>query len=60
MGQLSISGICWKGHVPVVELGPCTTATIEEWMGAINNAKGQSLVVYMNGSMDQEGQMGGR
>ena len=36
-------------------LGPCATVTAEDWTEAINSAKGKSLLVYPDGSMDEGG-----
>ena len=58
-GQLSIGGDCWRGHVDVVDLGPCKTSTSEVWERAIKEAGERRLVVYTDGSRDSDGRVGG-
>ena len=59
VGELSLGGTCWRGDVNLVDLGPCRTATAMEWEKAIRGAAGGDLVVYTDGSRDQEGGVGG-
>ena len=58
-GQLSIGGDCWRGHVDVVDLGPCKTSTCEVWERAIKEAGERRLVVYTDSSRDSDGRVGG-
>ena len=58
-GRLSFGGDCWRGHVDVVDLGPCKSATSEVWELAINVAGERRLVVYTDGSRDGDGRVGG-
>ena len=58
-GQLSCGGECWRGHVDVVDLGPCKSFTSEVWERAIKEAGAGKLVVYTDGSRDSGGQVGG-
>ena len=58
-GQLSYGGVCWRGHVDVVDLGPCKSSTSEVWERAIKEAGAGRLVVYTDGSRDSGGQVGG-
>ena len=44
-GQLSFGGDCWRGHVDVVDLGPCKSSTSEVWERAIKEAGEGRLVV---------------
>ena len=43
--QLSFGGDCWRGHVDVVDLGPCKSSTSEVWERAIKEAGEGRLVV---------------
>ena len=58
-GRLSYGGDCWRGHVDVVDLGPCRSSTSEVWEQAIKEAGEGRLVVYTDGSRDGEGRVGG-
>ena len=58
-GQLACGGECWRGHVEVVDLGPCKSSTPEVWERAIKEAGGEKLVVYTDGSGDNDGRVGG-
>ena len=44
-GQLSFGGDCWRGHLDVVDLGPCKSSTSEVWERAIKEAGEGRLVV---------------
>ena len=58
-GQLSCWGECWRGLVEVVDLGPCKSSTPEVWERAIKEASEGRLVVYTDGSRDNDGRVGG-
>ena len=58
-GQLSYGGECWRGHVDVVDLEPCKSSTPEVWERAIMEAGERKLVVYTDGSRDDDGRVGG-
>ena len=58
-GQLSFGGDCWRGHVDVVDLGPCKSSTSEVWERAIKEASERRSVVYTDGSRDDDGRVGG-
>ena len=57
---LSFRRDCWRGHVDVVDLGPCKSSTSEVWEQAIKEAGERRLVVYTDGSRDGDGWVGGR
>ena len=59
MGMLSLVGHCWGGEVHVVDLGPCKTSTPIAWEEAISNTAGGKLVIYTDGSRDDDGRVGG-
>ena len=59
-GQLSFGGVCWRGSVDVVDLGPCKSSTSAVWERAIKEAGERRLVVYTDGSRDSDGRVGGR
>ena len=58
-GELSPVGCGWRRDVNVVDLGPCWTSTAKQWEKAIWRTAGEGLVVYTDGSMDQDGRVGG-
>ena len=58
-GQISFGGDCWRGHVDVVDLGPCKPSTSEVWERAIEEAGERRLVVYTDGSRDGDGRVRG-
>ena len=58
-GQLSIGGDCWRGHVDVVNLGPCKSSSSAGWERAIQKAGERRVVVYTDGSRDDDGQVRG-
>lgn len=59
-GQLSVGGGCWRGRVEVIDLGPCKTSGAAEWEGAIEEDSIGRLVVYTDGSRNDDGRVGGR
>ena len=59
VGTLSLGERCWRGEVHVVDLGQCKTSTSIAWEEAISNAAGGKLVVYTDGSRDEDGRVGG-
>ena len=58
-GQLSFGGDCWRGHVDVLDLGPCKSSTSKVWERAIKEAGERRLVVYTDNSRDDDGRVGG-
>ena len=58
-GRLSFGGDCWRGHVDVVDLGPCKSSTSDVWERAIREAGERRLVVYTDGSRYGHGRVGG-
>ena len=58
-GRLSLKGDCWRGHVDVVDLGPCKSSTSEVWERVIKEAGEGRLVVYTDGSRDGDGRVRG-
>ena len=54
-GQLSFGGDCWRGHVDVVDLGPCKSSTSTVWERTIREASEKRLVVYTDGSRGGDG-----
>ena len=58
-GRLSFGGDCWRGHVDVVDLGPCKSSASVVWERAIKEAGERRLVVYTDGSRDGDGRVGG-
>ena len=50
---------CWHGHVEVVDLGPCKSSTSVVWERAIREAGERRLIVYTDGSRDDDGRVGG-
>ena len=59
-GQLSFGGVCWRGNVDMVDLGPCKCSTSAVWERAIREAGERRLVVYTDGSRDSDGHVRGR
>ena len=57
-GQLSLGGVCWRGSVDVVDLGPCKSSTSAVWERAIREAGERRLLVYTDGSRDSDGRVG--
>ena len=58
-GQLLFGGVCWRGRVDVVNLRPCKSSASAVWEQEIREAGEQRLVVYINGSRDSDGRVGG-
>lgn len=58
-GNLSLGEFCWGGDVEVVELGACQTSMKDEWAQAIERVRVGSVVVYIDGSRNDAGQVGG-
>ena len=58
-GRLSFGGDCWRGHVDVLDLGPCKSSTSDVWEWAIKEAGERRLVVYTDSSKDGDGRVGG-
>ena len=58
-GHLSLGGVCWRGGVDVVDLGPCKSSSPEVGEWAIREAGEERLVVYTDGSRDGHGRVGG-
>ena len=58
-GHLSLGGVCWRGCVDVVDLGPCKSSSPEVWESAIREVGEERLVVYTDGSRDGDGRVGG-
>ena len=50
-GELSLGGTCWRGSIEVVDLGCMRESGTEEWEEAIRACRGESQVVYLDGSM---------
>ena len=58
-GQLSFGGVCWRGSVDVVDIGPCKSSTAVVRERAIREAGEWRLVVYTDGSRESDGRVGG-
>ena len=54
-GHLSLGGDCWRGHVEVVDLGPCKTSTSVVWEREMREAGEGRLIVYTDGSRGDNG-----
>ena len=57
--SLSLGGSSSQEEANVVGLGPCRTSTPAVWEAAIMEAANSDMMVYTNGSRDQEGRVEG-
>ena len=58
-GELWFGGKCWWGEVHMIDVEHCKTSALTLWEGAFKCATGGRLVVYMDGSRDGGGRVGG-
>ena len=58
IGQLSSGGDYWRGHVQVLDLGPCKSSTPVVWEQVIREASEGRMIVYTDGSRDDDGPVG--
>ena len=56
---LSIGGRVEKGEIPEVKLQANKDSEVDKWELAINEAKEESIGVFTDGSMNEEGKVGG-
>lgn len=58
-GYISFGGSCLRVAVPVVQLGLGEKSSIEEWKLKINESGEGDQIYYTDGSMSDEGKVGG-
>ena len=59
LGSLALRGACWRGVIEVVNLGFGGEASVEEWKAAIGRTRGDSDLLFTDGSRDKLGRVGG-
>ena len=59
VGMLSLGGACWHGEVVVADLGLRGDAPLEQWERAIERVGGCAGLLFVDGSRDESGKVGG-
>lgn len=57
--RVSIGGSLGRLDIPVVDLRLSSTAKAATWINRIEEVKGESVVIYTDGSMSETGRVGG-
>ena len=58
-GVLFFGGACWYGEVVVAELGLNGEESTGEWEEVIERVRGGAVLLFMDGSRDESGRVGG-